>query len=73
MSLVLIAAAASWITCAGLGAYVSAAKCRPALEGFFFGVLLGPLGILVAALLPANPAPAAVNRWPVGHPMRARR
>lgn len=47
---------------AGLAAYISGAKGRAPLEGAIFGVLLGPLGPVVAALMPAvrkpEPRPA---------------
>jgi hypothetical protein len=38
--------------CSGVGAYVSAQKERGATEGAVFGFLLGPFGVLIAALLP---------------------
>jgi hypothetical protein len=41
--------------CSLLGGYVSAAKHRPIFEGLLFGFLLGPLGVLIAALLPTAP------------------
>ena len=42
------------------GTYVSAQKNRPAVEGFIFAALLGPLGMLIVACLPTlMPDPAA--------------
>jgi hypothetical protein len=52
--------------CAGLGAYVSSVRGRSPAEGAIFGLLLGPFGVIVAALLPApDPASraAAASRW----------
>jgi hypothetical protein len=36
----------------GLGAWVATHKHRGTLEGFILGLLFGPLGVLVEALLP---------------------
>lgn len=41
-----------WVACAGLGSYVSAEKGRGPAEGFVLGLLFGPLGVVVALLLP---------------------
>lgn len=41
-----------WVGCAALGAYVSVQKGRQGGEGFTLGLLFGPLGVLVALLLP---------------------
>lgn len=41
----------------GLGIHVAHEKGRPATEGFMFGVLLGPLGVIVVALLPTLSMP----------------
>lgn len=40
---------------AGLGTFVSAAKNRAILEGLVLGGLFGPLGVIIAALLPTRP------------------
>lgn len=37
------------------GAYVADEKGRSTTEGFIFGSCLGPLGVLVIALLPNQP------------------
>jgi hypothetical protein len=37
-----------------LGAYVAHQKGRPLFEGIVFGVLLGPIGLLIAACLPTR-------------------
>lgn len=41
-----------WLACAGLGGYVSAQKGRNPGEGVVLGLLFGPLGVVVALLLP---------------------
>jgi hypothetical protein len=52
MMLFLPAVALFWLACAAMGAYVSHAKGRSPIEGVLFGFALGPLGVVVAALLP---------------------
>lgn len=42
------------IGCGAMGAYTARERSRPPWEGACFGALLGPLGILVEALLPPN-------------------
>jgi hypothetical protein len=44
------------IACAfgGYGAWITAEKSRDALEGFLLGLLLGPIGVLIAVFLPTN-------------------
>jgi hypothetical protein len=46
---------------AGLGAYVATMKRRTPSEGIILGLLFGPFGVLVALLLPTEPAPAAAG------------
>ena len=46
------------VICGGIGAYVAAQKRRAAAEGFLLGLILGPLGVVVAALLPTGDRPA---------------
>ena len=41
-----------WISAPFLGMYVSLRKRLSSREGFVLGLLFGPLGVLVAALLP---------------------
>jgi hypothetical protein len=41
-----------WIVMGFLGAFVAAQKRRAVAEGFMMGLLFGPLGVLVEALLP---------------------
>ena len=43
---------ASAAVCGGLGAYVAITKERSAAEGAMFGGLLGPVGVLIVAMLP---------------------
>lgn len=45
-------AAVAWLVLACIGGYVSKQKGREPAEGFILSALLGPLGLLVAALLP---------------------
>jgi hypothetical protein len=40
------------VLCGGLGAWVATQKRRSASEGLVLGLLFGPLGVLVEALLP---------------------
>lgn len=53
-----VAAVLVWILFVGLGAYISTQKNRQAIEGVLLALLFGPLGLIVAALLPTK-APAA--------------
>ncbi len=55
-----------WGILALVGSYVSLAKHRPGIEGFLLTACLGPLGILIAALLPTVEAPK--NGCAMGHP-----
>ncbi len=41
-----------WFLCACFGAWVACQKNRSGHEGFFLGVLFGPFGVLIEALLP---------------------
>jgi hypothetical protein len=40
------------LLCGALGAYASTEHGRAATEGFWFGVLMGPLGVVAAACMP---------------------
>jgi hypothetical protein len=52
--------AAAWSLFVLLAAYVAGHKGRDPLEGVLFGLLMGPLGLLIVALMPARrPAPSA--------------
>ncbi|MGE4196031.1 MAG: hypothetical protein AB7G11_02760 [Phycisphaerales bacterium] len=44
------------------GLFVAAAKRRSKLEGFLLGLLFGPFGILIEALLPNGERPAPAGR-----------
>jgi hypothetical protein len=46
-----------WLICAGIGGYIAAQKGRSETEGAVLGFLLGPLGLLIEALLPTVQAP----------------
>jgi hypothetical protein len=37
------------------GTYISGAKGRQPLEGFFLGLIFGPVGLIVAVLMPTLP------------------
>ncbi|HLI57640.1 MAG TPA: hypothetical protein VKY26_11495 [Actinomycetota bacterium] len=55
------------VVCGLAGAHCSKVRGRPEQEGFAFGLLLGPLGILIAAVLaspPAAPQPQAARPSP---------
>jgi len=52
MELVLVALVVSWIGCTVAGAYVAKSKNREPIEGVLFAAFLGPLGVVVAALMP---------------------
>jgi hypothetical protein len=44
--------------CGGLGVYVATEKNRGGIEGFCFGMFLGPLGVIAVGTLPTlEPAP----------------
>jgi hypothetical protein len=50
-----VVSAAVWVVYAGgIGWYVASAKGRGGLEGIILGVLAGPVGWLVVALLPGD-------------------
>jgi hypothetical protein len=40
------------LVCGGFGAYVADSRGRPGIEGFVFSAVLGPIGVIVAGLLP---------------------
>jgi len=42
-----------WLLCAFMGAYVAQCKGRVGMEGAVFGFALGPIGILIEALMPS--------------------
>ena len=46
----------TWAAFAGLGAFIASAKSRPVREGLLIGLLFGPLGCLIEALLPTGVA-----------------
>lgn len=50
-----VAAVLVWILFVGLGAYISTQKNRQAIEGVLLALLFGPLGLIIAALLPTKP------------------
>ena len=50
MELVVIA----WLICVGIGAYIANQKGRSMAEGLVLGLLLGFIGVLIEALLPAK-------------------
>lgn len=50
-----------WCAFALAGAYCSKVRGRPGPEGFIFGLLFGPLGVLIAAVLSGGPSP--IGAW----------
>jgi len=44
-----------WLACGAISAIVAAGKNRSAAGWFFGGVMLGPLGIVLALVLPSIP------------------
>lgn len=71
--LVLLSLAALAALFGGAGWYISTAKGRNPVEGAAFGLLLGPIGLIVAAVLPTigatvprgdGPSPAVEPRTP---------
>src|SRR5262245_53900736 len=50
-----------WAISGGFGLYVASSKNRSPTEGFLFGFFLGPLGVLVEALLPDGEASAPAS------------
>ena len=50
------------LLCGGMGAYCSNEKGRPGHEGFWFGVLLGPFGVIAAACLPEQEIPGYLGK-----------
>ncbi len=58
----LMTLAVFWLICGAFGGYIAGAKRRPAAEGFAFGVLLGPVGLLLLALLPTGDVRPKVAR-----------
>lgn len=49
----------------GVGMAITFYTGREPAEGLFLGVLLGPLGCIIAALLPSRPAPGSSPAAPV--------
>ena len=52
------------VICAALGVYVASVKGRPPVEGVIFGGLLGPLGVIVVAMLPTLDVVGSADRLP---------
>ena len=52
---VILVALLAWFAFGWGGSYVARVKRRSTDEGFLFGFLLGPIGILIEALLPMGP------------------
>ncbi len=50
-----LASAAAFVGLGGLGACAARLRGRPRFEGFFWGVVCGPLGVLMFALMPDPP------------------
>jgi hypothetical protein len=48
----LVSAGIYLLVCGGFGAYVADQKGRSGLEGFLFGLILGPIGIVAIGTMP---------------------
>lgn len=70
-----VVVAIGWLTMAALGAWVADQKFRSMAEGFVLGLLFGPLGVIVEALLPRPqpPGPPRPRVTPAGEPREERR
>ena len=55
-----------WGLQGGIACAISQAKNQSGRDGFLMGVLLGPIGIIIALCLPKLPAPAQVVLPPAG-------
>jgi hypothetical protein len=56
------------IVCAVAGKYVAVQKGRPEGEGILFGILFGPLGLILVACLPDGPARVQAAAGPAPAP-----
>lgn len=54
-----------WSLFAFAGAFISQAKGRPGFEGVVFGFMLGPIGLLITALMPTIAKPGEAKPTPV--------
>jgi len=52
------------VLCACLALYVASQKNRSPAEGFILGILFGPIGVIVAALLPTLPTQSGRDHRP---------
>jgi DNA-directed RNA polymerase subunit RPC12/RpoP/uncharacterized membrane protein YeaQ/YmgE (transglycosylase-associated protein family) len=57
----LVAAAIIWIICGMIGGAITDARGHSFGTGCLLGVLFGPLGVLIAAVLAVQPSPATSN------------
>ena len=57
-----VAVLVSWFGMAWIGSYVSSQKGRSPAEGALLGLLLGPIGLVIAAVLPTLNAPTRKSR-----------
>ena len=57
-----IGLAIAWVAMVGLGAFIATVKRRPLPEGFILGLIFGPFGCLIEALLPTNPVDTPAPR-----------
>ncbi len=56
MEIVIVLGIFAWvIVWSGFGVYVATQKGRSAGEGIVFGIVLGPIGLLIVACLPEGP------------------
>ncbi len=57
----LIAVVVVWLVMGIFGAWIASQKNRSIREGFWLGLLFGPLGVVVEALLPGGNPPEPIN------------
>ena len=58
------------LTCGFIGIYIASSKGRADSEGWWFGLLLGPLGLIILRWLPGNKRTIAIRAGSHGSPQR---
>jgi len=60
-----------WVVCAIAGASIASSKGNSGCVGFLLGFLLGPIGLVIAAVWPSSPATIAAANYVLPGPMGA--